>query len=343
MAIKKGQKKKKTPFLTKTLRKLVPKVGATILIEPGWQYAAQLRFKNGSRKYLRYYSLDLNTVAASEIAKDKDFAKFFMKKMGYPVAESQLFFKPDFAKKIGSKSSVERAKAYAKRKGYPIIVKPNSQSQGTAVALVHNERELIAGLHAVFTQDRSALLEEYRPGHDYRIVVVDDKVISAYERTPLSVVGDGHSSILALLHKKQKLFIENGRDTRLDFNDHRIVQKLTKQKLKLQSILSKGEKVSLLDNANLSDGGDSVDVTETIHDKYKKLAVSLTRDMGLRMAGVDLMIEQGTIDAKPIKDGFYVIEINATPGLDHYASTGKKQQKIVEDMYLAILKSLAKK
>jgi hypothetical protein len=34
------------------------------------------------------------------------------------------------------------------------------------------------------------------------------------------------------------------------------------------------------------------------------------------------------------------LEINAAPGLDHYAQTGKKQEKIVENLYLQVLKSM---
>lgn len=334
--------KKKIPFLTRTLQKLAPQVGAKFVVEPQWQYAGQLTFKNGAKKYLRYFSLDLNTVAASDIAKDKDYAKFFMIQMGYPVAVGKTFFKPSFAKTIGSTDSLGSAKKYAQKKGYPLIVKPNSKSQGTAVSLASNERELVRSLHSVFENDRVALVEEYRPGHDYRIVVLDNRVISAYERIALSVCGDGKSTIVSLLKKKQAHFKKTDRDTVLNTADPRIVQKLKKQKLSLQSVVGKGVLVYLLDNANLSDGGDSVDVTDTIHLGYKKIATALTRDMGLRMAGVDLMVEKGSIEKKPVVHGYYILEINSTPGLDHYASKGKKQQKIVEDMYLKILKALSR-
>ena len=67
---------------------------------------------------------------------------------------------------------------------------------------------------------------------------------------------------------------------------------------------------------------------------YKKLAIKLTHDMGLRFCGVDILT-QGDI-SKPCKE-YSIIEINAAPGLDHYAELGKKQQKIVEDLYLKVL------
>jgi D-alanine-D-alanine ligase-like ATP-grasp enzyme len=80
-----------------------------------------------------------------------------------------------------------------------------------------------------------------------------------------------------------------------------------------------------------------VDVTNAIHADFKELAIQLTKDMGLRICGVDLIVD-GDITRKPGK--FWILEINAAPGLDHYVTTGKTQQKIVEDMYLEVLKAL---
>ena len=61
------------------------------------------------------------------------------------------------------------------------------------------------------------------------------------------------------------------------------------------------------------------------------------------MSGVDIMVQKGDI-TKNVKDcSYYIIEINATPGLDHYVTTGKAQKKIVETMYLKILIALGKK
>jgi D-alanine-D-alanine ligase-like ATP-grasp enzyme len=174
-------------------------------------------------------------------------------------------------------------------------------------------------------------------GRDYRLVVLDDRVISAYERIPLNVVGDGSSSIRALLNKKQRAFIASSRDTTIRPADPRIVEKLKRQGLSFRSVPAHGERVFLLNNANLSTGGDSVDVTNVVHPAFKRLAVRVTKDMGLRLCGVDLMID-GDVTKKP--GVYWIMEINSAPGLDHYAQTGKKQEKIVENLYLEVLKSM---
>jgi len=333
------KKKKPIPFLVKTLQKIAPRIGAKVLMEPEWGIVCQVTFKNGKKRYTRYNCIDLNSLGASEIAKDKDYANFFLKSMNYPTIEGKAFYSNDWAKAISSKNTINKAFTYAKRLGYPVIIKPNSGSQGGGVALAHNKTELARAALAIFKRDRIALVQKFVKGKDYRIVVLDDKVISAYERTPLSVIGDGVSSIKKLLIKKQTNFIETDRDTRIDNTDPRIKETLHHQGLTLSSVIPKSEKVFLLTNANLSTGGDSHDVTNCIHLDFKKIAINITKDMGLRICGVDLMIE-GDIRDKPNK--YFVIEINAAPGLDHYVTTGKAQQKIVEDLYLEVLKSMEK-
>lgn len=61
--------------------------------------------------------------------------------------------------------------------------------------------------------------------------------------------------------------------------------------------------------------------------------------MGLRLCGIDL-IADGALEKKPRK--FRILEVNAAPGLDHYARGGRAQERTVEKMYLKVLKSLEK-
>ncbi|KKW10952.1 MAG: cyanophycin synthetase [Parcubacteria group bacterium GW2011_GWA2_49_9] len=324
------------PILGTIFRKIAPRIGAKVIVEPKWKIVGQVTFRNGKRRYFRYSSSDLNPLGASSIAQDKDYANFFMKRMGYPTVRGEAFLSDDWAKMLGSRRNRNAAFRFAKKLGLPVIVKPNSGSQGGNVQLVHSPNELRKGLRTIFKRDRVALVQKYVSGRDYRIVVLDDKIISAYERIPLNVTGDGHSTIARLLQKKQKTFIASSRDTQLKADDPRIRTKLRHQGLSLTSVLKTGAKVFLLDNANLSTGGDSVEV-KRIHPEFAKLAIKLTKDMGLRLCGVDLMVE-GTLEEKPKK--FWVLEVNAAPGLDHYARSGKAQEKIVEEIYLKVLKSL---
>jgi D-alanine-D-alanine ligase-like ATP-grasp enzyme len=262
-----------------------------------------------------------------------------MVSMGYKIIpNSKTFFSDTWAEAIGAKKrQIDDAFLYAQKIGFPVVVKPNSGSQGTGVALVHTKQEFYKAVQAIFKHDKIVLVQPFVEGNDYRVVVLDKEIISAYQRIPLCVTGDGKSSIQTLLEKKQKEFLKQGRDTKINFGDPRIKTKLKNQKLRLQSVVGKEETVYLLDNANLSTGGDSIDVTNDIHPAFKKLAVELTSDMGLRLCGVDLMVH-GDIKNAPAE--YWILEINSAPGLDHYAKMGKAQEEVVESLYLEVLRHM---
>ena len=327
------------PLLGVMLEKLAPKIGACVVMEPEWNIVGQILFKNGRKRYFRYSALDLNPHGSSLLAKDKDYANFFMSKMGYPAIAGRTFYSNDWAKTIESKRNIDTGYAYAKKlsKNFsqPVIVKPNNGQQGRGVALVHAKQEFYRALREIFKTDSVALVQEYVKGRDYRVVVLDNEIIAAYERIPLSVLGNGKSTIAQLLKQRQKVFKGSSRDIKIDLLDSRILAKLKRDKLSLKSIPAKGTQVFLLDNANMSSGGTAVDVTKQMHPAFKKLAIQLTKDMGLRLCGVDLMVD-GDISQRPSK--YHILEINASPGLDHYMKMGKAQEKAVERLYLKALK-----
>lgn len=180
------------------------------------------------------------------------------------------------------------------------------------------------------------IVERFYLGKDYRIVVIDDEIIAAYQRLPLSVIGDGKSTVTELIQRKQDGFIQTLRKKIIDVDDFRIKRKLQKQSLTLNSIIPNGKVVYLLDNANLSSGGEAVDVTDNIHPDFQKLALNVTKDMGLRLMGLDIITQDIT---RPMVD-YVIIEVNGSPGLTHYASIGDIQTKRVEDLYLKVLKAL---
>ncbi len=282
-----------------------------------------------------------STIAAADVAKDKDYSNFFMRSMGYRTIPGEKFFSDRWAEIVKSDLKKDKAIEYAIKTGFPLIIKPNSGSQGDCVARVENEEELHRAIDDVFQMDRICLVQRLVAGQDYRLVVLDDKIISAYERIPLNVTGDGVSTISELLRQKQELFIKTGRDTNIKFEDPRIADTLSLQNMTAESVPIAGQNVKLLSNANLSTGGDAVDVTDFVTPEIRDLCVRLTRDMGLRLCGVDLMLKDGIASSLADRD-YYILEINAAPGLDHYANIGEKQEKVVEDLYLEVIRSLDK-
>jgi D-alanine-D-alanine ligase-like ATP-grasp enzyme len=322
------------------LKKAARDVGVTVNLEPEWKIAGQIVTPDGRKRYFRSMSLDLNTQGAAALASDKDYATFFLRKMGHRVVDGKAFYSDEWCRQIVSDRNTHHAILYAKKIQFPVIVKPNSASQGKGVILAHTEKELRKALRHIFTFDRVALVQRHVVGRDYRIVVLDGAIISAYERIPLSVTGDGHSTITQLLQKKQRAFQNIGRDTKINAKDPRISAKISEQHLTLRTVLEKGRRIELLYNANLSTGGDAVDVTNTLHPAWKKLAAQIAQDMNLRFTGIDVMLP-GDLSESPKE--YRILEVNDSPGLDHYATIGPAQKKIVETLYRKVLRAMSKK
>jgi D-alanine-D-alanine ligase-like ATP-grasp enzyme len=327
------------PLTSQILLKLAARAGVEVELEPNFGRAGVIRLGDGRYSYFLNGALDLNPVGSSDIAIAKDWAAHFMQRLGYPVIEGEPFYSRGFCESLGSDRDIAAAWAYAQRLGMPVVVKPNSRSQGRGVCKVHNHREFMRAAKAAFHRDRVVLVQRFVRGHDFRIVVLDGEVISAYERLPLTVTGDGVSTIRRLVELKQRHFVATGRDTEIDLEDMRIPMHLARRRLTLDSVLERGTSTTLLDNANLSTGGDAVDVTDALHAGYRALAAQLTRDMGLRFCGVDIMVD-GDIRDAPLAGRHWIIEINAAPGLDHYAASGPRQEAIVDALYLKVVEAL---
>jgi D-alanine-D-alanine ligase-like ATP-grasp enzyme len=335
--------KKEKLVLGPLFKKIAPTMGAEVFLEPDWNIAGCIVFKSGQRSYFRYNTIDLNPVGAADISKDKDYANFFMKTLGYPtVPGSKTFYSDAWARAIGAKRrTIDDAYEYAQKIGLPVVVKPNSGSQGAGVSFVHTKKDFYSSMRAIFKRDRVALVQKPVYGKDFRLVILDDELISAYQRVPLSVVGDGRSTIKKLFDAKLRSYTNDSRDCSIKLDDVRIQAKLKRLKLSTTSIPARNERIFLLDNANLSTGGESIDVTDSVHPQFKATAIELTKNMGLRFCGVDLMID-GEITEAPVPNKWFVLETNAAPGLDHYVKTGREQEKIVEDLYTKVLKRIEK-
>ena len=325
-------------FLADTLSRLAPRAGARIDLEPRFGFVGKISFPGARTSYLYGQMLDLNPLGSSELASDKDFAAHYLARAGYPVIEGRPFYGPKLCRILRSDLNVDAAYRYARSLGWPVIVKPNRRSQGRGVAKVSTRADFYRAARAILRENRVILVQRFIAGRDYRLVVLDDAVISAYERLPLTVVGDGRATIRQLFDRKQREFVRTGRDTKLDGDDFLIELYLREQGLGKDSILPKGKTTALRANANLSCGGDAVEALDTIHPGFVKLAVAITAEMGLRLCGVDLLLRSGSLAEAPAD--YVVIEINAAPGLDNYASSGVTQAARVDDLYLAVLNAL---
>ncbi len=326
----------KTPFAAKLMAEVAPDIGATVWLEPEYWFVGEITFSNWKKHLFRNTNFNVNPLGSVEIVRDKWYCSTFLKRYGYQVAEWKTFFREDLNEHISIKRWINEGWEYIKSLGLPVIVKPNNLSQGSWVQRVDSENEYHIAANAIFEKTNVMIIERLHIGQDYRVVVFNNEIISAYTRIPLTIRGNGIMTIWQLLQLKQQKFIEEWRDTIIDFEDPRIQRKLIKQGLTFDSVLDDNQDIFLLDNANLSTWWESIDVTEDIHPDFASLAKRITKDMWLRLCGVDFMTWDIT---KPLIENldYIVIELNWAPGLDNYMSSWEKQLENVKTMYRKIL------
>ncbi|TAF10619.1 MAG: cyanophycin synthetase [Nostocales cyanobacterium] len=321
---------------TAILHKVAIEMGATVLIEPESELIGHITFKNGKKTVFNNTRLNINGFGSSHLAQDKGFSNYFLRQLGYRVTEGNTFFNEKICAKIANPRNIHDGWDYAQELGLPVIVKPLNLSLGILVTKVFDKSEYYQVAEKIFNIHPGLIVERFYSGNDFRILALDNEIIAAYQRIPLSVTGDGNSTILELLQSKHEQLIKTGEKILIDVEDFRILQKLQKQNLTFDSVLAKDSLIYLLDNANLSNGGDSVDFTDKIHPDFQKLAINITKDMALRLAGVDILTTDIT---QPLVD-YTLLEINSAPGLAHYASLGETQIQKLEDLYRKILQVL---
>ncbi|TAE53839.1 MAG: cyanophycin synthetase [Nostocales cyanobacterium] len=325
-------------LITSIFTKVAEKMGATVFIEPEYQLIGHIKFKNGKVTIFDHNKLDINGAGAASLAKDKGFSNYFLKQLGYHVSIGNTFFNDQICANISNPRNIHDGWNYAQKLGLPVIVKPLNLSQGCLVSKIYEESEYYHLAEKILAIQPGFIVERFYSGNDFRILVLEQEIIAAYQRIPLSVMGDGKSTIIELLNKKQENFLKNTKKATINFQDFRILQNLTRQNLSFDSIPDQDVIVYLLDNANLSTGGEAIDLTDKIHPDFQELAINITKDMGLRLAGVDILTTDIT---QPLLD-YTLLEINSSPGLTYYASLGETQIQKVEYLYTKILQTLEK-
>ncbi|MFB4473798.1 acylphosphatase, partial [Oceanobacillus caeni] len=154
---------------------------------------------------------------------------------------------------------------------------------------------------------KEVIAEQFVAGKEYRVYVVGDQVIAAYNRVPANITGDGKHTIEQLIHLKNNQRKKNARlYSCLIEIDKEIFDFIQAAGYTFESVLPKGKQIFLRQKTNVSSGGDPIDVTDEMPDKYKQVAINALKAVpGLEHGGVDIIINEDSGLA-------VVIELNPT-------------------------------
>ena len=241
---------------------------------------------------------------AVELAGDKEETNKILGTLGLPVPRQELV------------QSADAAWRAARRLDGPVVLKPYNGNHGRGITInVTEEADIRAGFEAAREHSRSVIVETYMQGEDHRLLVVNGELIAATMRTPGHVVGDGKSTIAALVevvnsdprrgvgHEKVLTRIKLDREAEL---------MMERKGYTGESIPADGEVVYLRSTANLSTGGTATDVTDIIHPDNRAMAERAVRAIGLDVGGVDFLSPNIAESYK--RTGGGICEVNAAPG-----------------------------
>jgi cyanophycin synthetase len=247
-----------------------------------------------------------------EIACDKEDTKFLLMQAEVEVPKGDI---------ISRESSLEAACRYVK---YPLVIKPVDGNHGRGITVnINTYEEAVEAFHAAKQVSQKVIVEKFVTGEDYRLLVINHKLIAAAKRTPAHVIGDGKSTV-------KQLIDEVNSDPRRGYGHENVLTMITLNQLTQtiiaakgyteDSVIPSGERLVLKDTANLSTGGTAEDVTDIVHPANVSMAERISKIIDLDICGIDIM----TSDiSKPLSEtGGAVLEVNAGPGFRmHLAPT----------------------
>ncbi|HAW53023.1 MAG TPA: cyanophycin synthetase, partial [Flavobacteriales bacterium] len=239
-----------------------------------------------------------------DLAGDKEDTKFLLDRAGVPVPRGEI---------IKTKDGLIEALDYV---GFPCVIKPVDGNHGKGATIeVKTLKDALIAFDTAKKYSNRVIVERFISGHDFRLLVINHQLVAAAMRTPAHIVGNGKSTIKELIAKVNS-------DPRRGYGhenmlteiivDQMTLRLLRSKGLKLSSVLPRRKKIFLKTTANLSTGGTSTDVTDSVHPYNVFMAERISRIIGLDICGIDVMAPD--LKNPIIDNGGAVLEVNAAPG-----------------------------
>ena len=294
-----------------------------------------VQFGWGARqRRIQAAELDRTSAIAESIAQDKQLTKQLLLAAGVPV--------PEGCAVTDAESAWTVAQEIMQHRGGSVVVKPQDGNQGKGVTVDIRSREAVLAAYAIAADiSGDVLVEQFLPGHDFRLLVVGKRLVAAARRDPPQVIGDGRQNIRALVDTVNR-DPRRGEGHATSLTKIRLdeiaLATLQHQGLTPESVPAAGQRVVLRNNANLSTGGTATDVTDDVHSQLAARAIAAATMVGLDICGVDVVCNTVT---RPLEaQGGGIVEVNAAPGLRmHLApSYGKSRavgEAIIEQLFPA--------
>jgi cyanophycin synthetase len=239
------------------------------------------------------------------VAKKKQIANPILAAAGLPVSAQQTV------------EGLDDAVVSAKSIGYPVVIKPADGKKGRGVTVgIANESQVRDAVRKAQNIARRIVIESVISGEEYRLLVINGQFCAAAKRRPAHVKGDGISTVRQLIGRaNQNPERQRGGHTNLYplRMDQETLTCLAEQGLSLDAVPEPGQMALLRRVSNVSQGGDTVDVTDLVHPSVRDIAQRAASVLGLDVCGVDYITTDITCPQWEV--GGAICEVNSRPGL----------------------------
>lgn len=262
---------------------------------------------------------DNTSSIAVDIAGDKEETKRILKEQAIPVADGTTV------------STQEELLEAVRDMGFPLVFKPLNGNHGKGASInVKTEQEALEAFRHAQKYSEKVITERFITGYDFRVLVINNRMVAAARRIPAHVAGDGRHTISRLIE------IAND-DPRRGYGHENVLTEITvdrdtmdilqKKGYTLETIPAEGETVFLKSTANLSTGGIAIDVTDIVHPHNVFVCERIARVIGLDICGIDIMAEN--LSQPLYETGGVVLEVNAAPGFRMHLAPSEGQPRNV--------------
>ena len=269
-----------------------------------WRHVANNTFQYGYGKHSHWMDstfTDKTAHIAAVFSENKTTISYILMQAGFPVVQQYMI-----------RNEVE-ALTLADKLHYPVVIKPFDGHGGMGVFVnLHSAEEVKKAFHKTKKYTQNIALEKHIQGKDYRLLVMNGKMIWAIERIPATVIGDGVNTIQALIETHNQQYQGQYPLRHIAITED-IKEYLLQQGFSLTTIPAHGKTVTLSRIANVSAGGTPVGVFEKVHPDNQRLAEAAATLLRLDFVGIDFITPD--IQQSYRVNGGKIIEVNAQPQL----------------------------
>lgn len=268
--------------------------------------------KNGKVTHIFGYQFENNPATSQLICADKCATSDILLFNDVPAVKHDFFMSPTNINYVGVSGNWERILELLKKFG-KVVCKTNEGSGCGSVYLVSNQFELERASHKIFSHSRTmAISPFYKIEKEFRVVILDGKIMLMYSKNIPFVVGNGTSTLRELFIS----YAQTHADFPLNFNE-------TDDD---SGILEQGKKYYLNWKHNLGQSAyPKIIKDKSLVARLSELVLKAANAVNIKFASVDII--------KIKEDDFLVLEINSGVMMDYFSQISSSNYQIAKNIY----------